>query len=362
MYIRQLRIRDFRNYNQLDVTFQPGFHLFTGYNGQGKSNLLEAIYLLGTLKSFRGVSNIQMVARGRQGYFVGGTVVSEGESYIKIWWSPQERKLSLNGQNIIRTADFYGKVRCVVFCTEDIFLVKGAPSVRRRYMDLLLAQSDSSYLSVLQRYGQALQARNALLKEPVVNFAVIDSFSQELIASGIEITRRRRELIRRISPLVQNAYINIAGKNTEKIDLHYRPNIRSDMAVELAQARSKEIQCRYTTVGPHRDDLAFEMNGIPVVSVASEGQKRTWALALKIAQTEYLREIYGGFPILLIDDVMGELDTVRRQSLLPLLSQMVVSRGQTFMTCTEKNWPRELGLDMVEWKIEAGRIALDKYI
>ena len=144
--------------------------------------------------------------------------------------------------------------------------------------------------------------------------------------------------------------------------MHYRPNIRSDMAVELAQARSKEIQCRYTTVGPHRDDLAFEMNGIPVVSVASEGQKRTWALALKIAQTEYLREIYGGFPILLIDDVMGELDTVRRQSLLPLLSQMVVSRGQTFMTCTEKNWPRELGLDMVEWKIEAGRIALDKYI
>src|SRR6266481_1451293 len=171
MHLAHLRLRDFRNYARLDADFAPGFHLLLGHNAQGKTNVLEAIYLLATLRSFRGVGGAQMVRHGQKGYFAGAKVVGQGEHEIKMYWSLRERNLTLDGQPVRRVTDYLGVLRTVVFCTEDLHLIKGSGRSRRRYMDLLLSQTQPAYLPQLQRYAQALRSRNALLKQRVVDEA-----------------------------------------------------------------------------------------------------------------------------------------------------------------------------------------------
>ena len=184
MHLAHLRLRDFRNYSRLDADFGPGFHLLLGDNAQGKTNILEAAYLLATLRSFRGVGGAQMIRHGAKGYFVGASVLSAAAHEIKMYWSTAERKLSLDDQPVRRLTDYLGTLRAVVFCTEDLQLVKGTARTRRRFLDLLLAQTQANYLPLLQRYAHALRARNSLLKQRAPDPALLDSFSQELIALG----------------------------------------------------------------------------------------------------------------------------------------------------------------------------------
>jgi DNA replication and repair protein RecF len=155
VHLAHLRLRDFRNYARLDVDVAPGFHVLLGDNAQGKTNILEAIYLLATLRSFRGVGGAQLVRHGQPGYFVGGTVVAQGSQDIKMYWSAREKKLSLGGQPVRRLTDYLGVLRTVVFCTEDLHLVKGTARSRRRFLDLLLSQTEPGYLPLLQRYLRA---------------------------------------------------------------------------------------------------------------------------------------------------------------------------------------------------------------
>src|SRR2546425_11296707 len=194
MHLAHLRLRDFRNYARLDVDFAPGFHLLLGDNAQGKTNVLEAIYLIATLRSFRGVGGAQMVRHGQKGYFVGGKVIAQGEHETKMYWSSQERSLSLDGRPVRKLTDYLGVLRTVVFCTEDLLLIKGTASGRRRFLDLLLSQTYPTYLPLRQRYTQALRSRNALLKRSLVDPEALEGFSRELIQAGREIIRFRREL------------------------------------------------------------------------------------------------------------------------------------------------------------------------
>ena len=355
MHVSHLRLRDFRNYARLDVDFSPGFHVLVGDNAQGKTNILETIYLLATLRSFRGVGGAQMIRHGQKGYFVGATVVAQGESEIKIYWSATERKLSLNGQPVKKLADYFGALRAVVFCTEDLQLIKGTARGRRRFLDLLLAQTFPGYLPTLQRYAHALRSRNALLKQRTMDEVALESFSQELIKLGDEITRLRRELIPRLSPLARLAYRRISN-DAEELRLEYQPSIKRDFAVELAQSRARERSYRMTLIGPHRDEVQLLLNEKSAAQFGSEGQKRTLAVALKMAQAEYITGLHGTPPVLLIDDVMGELDVKRRSGLLPLLERAHHARGQVFMTCTEENWPRELGRDLQRWRVAGGAL------
>ncbi len=387
------------------MDFAPGFHLFLGDNAQGKTNILEAIYLMATLRSFRGVGGAQMIRHGAKGYFVGGHVVggnipasptssslsanrvggevalgsqaqnpspqpsprSGGEREpdiltrhssreIKMFWSASERKLALDGQPVKKLTDYLGVLRTVVFCTEDLQLVKGAARARRRFLDLLLAQTQPGYLPLLQRYMHAVRARNALLKQRAVDEAALDSFSQELVKLGNAIIRVRRELAPKFSPLARLAYRRISH-DAEEMRLEYQPSVKKDFAVELAQSRARERTYRSTLVGPHRDDLQLLLNGKSAAQFGSEGQKRTLAIALKMAQAEFLAGLHGSPPILLIDDVMGELDVNRRSGFLPLLEQARKARGQVFMTATEENWPSELGQDLQRWEVKTGTLA-----
>jgi DNA replication and repair protein RecF len=389
VHLAHLRLRDFRNYTRLDADFAPGFHLLLGDNAQGKTNILEAVYLMATLRSFRGVGGAQMIRHGQKGYFVGGSVVggtvptssgssgresassdqsrltsaatmltSHGEREVKIYWSARERKLALDGQPVKRLGDYLGVLRAVVFCTEDLQLVKGAARARRRFLDLLLAQTQPAYLPLLQRYMRAVRARNALLKHSRpggTDEATLDSFSRELVELGGQLIRMRTELAPKFSPLARLAYRRISN-DAEELRIEYQPSVKKDFAVELAQSRNRERTYRSTLVGPHRDDLRLLLNEKSVSQFGSEGQKRTLAIALKMAQAEYLAGIHGSAPVLLIDDVMGELDVKRRSGFLPLLEQARKTSGQVFMTATEENWPAELGKDLQRWEVRAGNL------
>jgi len=355
VHLAHLRLRDFRNYARLDVDFQPGFHLILGDNAQGKTNILEAIYLMATLRSFRGVGSAQMIRHGQTGYFVGGKSVGQAAHEIKMYWSLRERKLSLDGQPVRKLTDYLGALRVVVFCTEDLQLVKGTSRARRRFMDLLLSQTHPTYLPLLQRYARALRSRNALLKQRTIDEDSLESFSRELIELGNQIIRHRQQLAPRISPLARLAYRRISS-DAEELRLEYQPSVKKDFAVELEQSRARERSYRSTLVGPHRDDVELQLNGQSAAEFGSEGQKRTLAIALKMAQAEYLSGIHGSPPILLIDDVMGELDVKRRSGLLPLLERAHQASGQIFMTCTEENWPRELGRELQRWQVHSGTL------
>jgi DNA replication and repair protein RecF len=371
---------------------------------------------MATLRSFRGVGGAQMIRHGQKGYFVGGTVVggtipsislaspkggegrgeeaeisqiqnpspppspgygatsqpspraggeretkilaSHGEREVKIYWSARERKLALDGQPVKRLGDYLGVLRAVVFCTEDVQLVKGAARARRRFLDLLLAQTQPGYLPLLQRYLRAVRARNALLKHSRpggTDEATLDSFSRELVELGNHLIRMRTELAPKFSPLARLAYRRISN-DAEELRIEYQPSVKKDFAVELAQSRNRERTYRSTLVGPHRDDLQMLLNEKSVAQFGSEGQKRTLAIALKMAQAEYLAGIHGSAPVLLIDDVMGELDVKRRSGFLPLLEQARKTSGQVFMTATEENWPAELGRDLQRWEVKAGAL------
>jgi len=355
VHLAHLRLRDFRNYPRLDADFSPGFHLLLGDNAQGKTNILEAVYLMATLRSFRGVGGAQMIRHGQKGYFVGGNTVGQGEHEIKMFWSASERKLALDGQPVKRLADYLGTVRAVVFCTEDLHLVKGSARARRRFLDLLLAQTQPAYLPLLQRYMRAVRARNALLKHRSTDEATLDSFSRELVELGNQLVRMRTELAPKFSPLARLAYRRISN-DAEELRIEYQPSVKKDFAVELAQSRNRERTYRSTLVGPHRDDVRLLLNEKSAAQFGSEGQKRTLAIALKMAQAEYLTGLHGSAPVLLIDDVMGELDVKRRSGFLPLLEQARKTSGQVFMTATEENWPSELGRDLQRWEVKAGSL------
>lgn len=355
MHLAHLRLRDFRNYPRLDVDFSPGFQLLLGNNAQGKTNILEAIYLMSTLRSFRGVGSSQMVRHGQKGYFVGGKVVGQGEHDIKMYWSAAERSLSLNARPVRKLTEYLGTLRTVVFCTEDLQLVKGTARSRRRFLDLLLSQTHPAYLPNLQRYTQALRSRNALLKRTTPDEAALESFTRELVSVGQEIIRLRRELVPKFSPLARLAYRRISN-DAEELRIEYQPSVKKDFALELAQNRRREQSYRATLIGPHRDDVQLLLNDRSAAQFGSEGQKRTLAIALKMAQAEYLTGLHGSPPILLIDDIMGELDVKRRSGLLPLLERSHQARGQVFMTATEENWPSELGRELKRWQVERGAL------
>ena len=356
MHLAHLRLRDFRNYGRLDADFPPGFHLLLGHNAQGKTNLLEAIYLMSTLRSFRGVGSAHLVRQGKSSYFVGGSVVSTGTHDIRMAWSRTERRLQLDQQPVKRVIDYLGTLRTVVFCTEDLQLVKGAGRTRRRFIDLLLTQTQPGYLPLLQRYMRAVRSRNALLKQRNPDSGTLDSFTGEVVKSGNELMEHRRELIPRLAEQAQEAFGRIAPE-AEELQLEYQPRVKNDFGEELKKVRERELTQGATVIGPHRDELKLHLNGKSVADYASEGQKRTVAIALKMAQAEHLTEAHGVPPILLIDDVMGELDANRRAGFLPLLERSGDGRGQVFMTCTEENWPSELGEKLNRWLVDAGQLS-----
>jgi len=358
MYIERLSLRDFRNYRNLDIALPRGLLLFVGGNAQGKSNLLEAVYLLATTRSVRVTTEGELVSREatRQAPAVArlvGTACRRTGSVqveLAIMTRPTggqappgrqaaSKRLRVNGV-VRRASETVGQVTAVLFTTQDIDLIGGAPSLRRRYLDITLSQVDPAYLRALQRYGKIVLQRNALLRRIQEGAAGLDQLSfwdEEMAREGAYIAGSRGQAVSSLSVLARDTHRALSG-GEEELSLVYQPQLSrawdgervaaastDELAAALLQAlasgRQRDVAAGVSLSGPHRDDLLFLLDGVSAAAFASRGQQRTAALALRLAEARFLRDRSGEHPILLLDDVLSELDKSRRAGVLAAISE-----------------------------------------
>jgi DNA replication and repair protein RecF len=344
VFLKQLQLRNFRNYHDQLIDFTAPKTIILGENAQGKSNLLEAIELLATLKSHRVSKDHDFVAKGCPEAKIFGKVDRlHGEIDLALTLrNPGRRTASLNSENLKRQADFLGYLNAVEFSCLDLELVRGAPERRRLWLDGMLVQVEPLYGHILQSYQQILKQRNALLKKGLegnLPNEELELWDQQLVNAGIKVIRRRSRILERLVPLAQSWHQQIS-QGYENLVISYCPSVEvGDGAVEsiertfrerLAQRQLAEKSLGSTLIGPHRDDLALLIDGTLAKSYGSQGQQRTLVLALKLAELELIEQIVGDTPLLLLDDVLAELDLQRQNQLL----SVIMDRFQTIVTTT----------------------------
>ncbi|HHP7243842.1 MAG TPA: DNA replication/repair protein RecF [Elainellaceae cyanobacterium] len=351
MYLKSLNLRYFRNYADQRVWFSAPKTILVGDNAQGKSNLLESVELLATLRSHRTSRDRELVQDGEPAGQVTATLKRDwGPIDLAITFrSSGRRTVSVNGESMRRQLDFLGSMNAVQFSSLDLELVRGGPGQRRNWLDTLLTQLEPVYAYILQQYNLVLRQRNALLKQ--LRAAVeaeatlsVDStelaiWDAQLAATGTRVIRRRARVIDRLAPLANHWHQSISS-STESLTLHYMPNvpIAEDDPTQIQQAFLSRIQDRAiaekmqgtTLVGPHRDEVEFHINDTPARQYGSQGQQRTLVLALKLAELKLIEAVVGEPPLLLLDDVLAELDLNRQNQLL----ETIQDRFQTLITTT----------------------------
>lgn len=334
--LADLQLRNFRCFESLGVEFSPGFNFFVGRNGQGKTSILEAACVLLRLQSQRSPTLGPVVRFGEKSFCVSG---SGANHLLEFRYSPLRRKVAFDHVEQ-RTLDEYLRVaRVVSFANTDIELVRGGSETRRRYLDFLAAQIDPLYRPTLRAYERALRSRNALLKSPHPRPRELAAYDPPLLEHGVKLAAMRARLVERLAPLATAAHheISVTG---ERLAIEFSPGNGDDFARDLENSRAQEARLRQTVVGPHRDDIRILVEKNAANQYASEGQQRTVALALKIAQSRIFMMEEGTPPLLLIDDVFGELDPARRNSLL----QHLPAEAQKLVTATTTQWVQS-GLD-----------------
>ncbi|EGL83543.1 DNA replication and repair protein recF [Caldalkalibacillus thermarum TA2.A1] len=344
MYVKRLTLQHFRNYATLELEFQPGIYLFIGDNAQGKTNLLESLYVLAMTKSHRTSKDKELI----QWHKAHTTLAAElekkyGSVTLELHISQRGKRAKLNHLEQKRLSDYIGTLNVVMFAPEDLELVKGSPQVRRRFIDMELGQVSANYLYDLGRYQKLLMQRNALLKEWTdreKHRPMVDVFTQQLIDVAVKLYQKRFKFLHKLEQWAQEIHSRITkGKESLEIRYHTATGIDQTMNEEemthlltqqFAKMRDREEHRGSTLIGPHRDDLIFMVNNRNVHTYGSQGQQRTAALSLKLAEIELIKEEIGEYPVLLLDDVLSELDDQRRTDLL----QAIQDKVQTFVTNT----------------------------
>jgi len=371
VYLKQLHLRRFRNYQQQKVDFQAPKNILVGENAQGKSNLLEAVQLLTTLRSHRVSRDRDLVMDGEQMAEIQAMcdrALSSVDLTIKLRCESR-RSLLVNGINVPRQADFLGQVNAVLFSSLDLDLVRGSPEYRRSWLDSVLVQLEPIYASLLQQYNQILRQRNALLKSirqghQIYERSLMSLWDEQLVTNGTHILRRRSRLIQRLQPLAAKWHQKISG-NLEILEIAYQAKFEfeQNFAVEqihqafwakIEQRQLAESQQGTSLVGPHRDDLSLTINSTAAKEYGSQGQQRTLVLALKLAELELIEAVIGEPPLLLLDDVLAELDLSRQNRLLNAISERV----QTIVTTTHLGAFDPKWLDSAQiFQVEQGKVS-----
>jgi DNA replication and repair protein RecF len=324
--LANLRLNNFRCFDSLAVEFSPGFNFFVGRNGQGKTSILEAACVLLRLQSQRGAALGQIVRFGEKSFAVAGHIAGHRMDFQ---CSPLRRRTAFD-QVEQRTLEEYLRVaRVVSFANTDIELVRGGAEMRRRYIDFLAAQIDPVYRPTLRAYERALRSRNAILKSLSPRPRELAAYTTPLLEHGSKLSVMRAQLVGRLAPMATAAHCEISATD-EKLEIQFLPGNSTDFAGDLVESQPREARLRQTVVGPHRDDIQILVQTKAANHYASEGQQRTVALALKIAQSRVFMIEEEKPPILLIDDIFGELDPVRRKALL----QSLPSGAQKLVTAT----------------------------
>jgi DNA replication and repair protein RecF len=348
MVLGSLTLHDFRCFPRAEFRPSPGLNLLSAPNASGKSSLLESICVLLRLQSPRAGSLFEAVKKDASGFSL---VARCGDRSLACHYSPAEgRQLKLDDV-VQRKSDEYLRVGLVAFFSnEDIELVRGTSSKRRRFLDFLGSQCDAGYLKNLRAYERALRSRNFLLKEGPHRGRELAAYDGPLIAAGEFLSAARERLCVELRPLVER-FAGAISTRGEAASLGYECSGGGDFAAALAASAAEERRLRQTVVGPHRDEVALELDGAAAATFASEGQQRTFAIALRLAQAELIRTRRGTPPVYLIDDVFGELDTDRRRRLLGALPE----DAQRIITTTTWQWLEEAG-DAADWTIRDGEI------
>lgn len=349
MALTSLRLQDFRCYHSLRCPLTEGVTLFTGDNAQGKTSLLEAVCVLLRLQSPRCQGTKELTRFGAEGFGVAGTFDERELRHT----GGESRGLSIDGVPLRRPADYLAASGLVVWMGNgDRELVTGSSEARRRYLDFLGSQIYPEYRSALLSYEKALRGRNLLLKrDAVISWRQVEAWTAVLAEHGSVLRRLREEMLRGLSPHAAEAHKRISGTG-EVLALQDDPGCAGDLASALAAVRAEEERRRVTFLGPHRDDFTAGLNGLPAARFASEGQQRTIALALKLAQASILREKRGAHPLLLMDDIFGELDPGRRNALLRVLP----AESQKLITTTHLQWLDESIRPDAVWIVSAGTL------
>jgi DNA replication and repair protein RecF len=334
MKFTHIELSDFRNYSTLDMKLHPNINILYGDNAQGKTNILEALYLCCTTKSHKSSKDKEMIRIGcEESHIRIGVEKDKIEHTIDMHLKKNRSKgIAIDGVPIKKSAELIGMVQVVFFSPEDLSIIKNGPGERRKFIDRELCQLDKIYLYNLDKYNRIVEQRNNLLKQISFNRTLLDTLSiwdEQLEEYGKKIIRQREEFILRLNEIIYHIHKKLSG-GREELFLEYEPNTKKEeLKNKLERAREKDILQKMTTVGPHRDDIKFLIQDIDIRKYGSQGQQRTSALSLKLAEIDILRMEKKTEPILLLDDVLSELDRNRQNYLLENIEDI-----QTIITCT----------------------------
>ncbi|MFQ3546311.1 DNA replication/repair protein RecF [Halobacillus rhizosphaerae] len=372
MYINELSLRSYRNYDQLSLTFDHTINVIIGENAQGKTNLMEAIYVLAFTRSHRTPRDKELIQWDAEYGKIKGSVFKRNRRFpLEIVISNKGKKAKLNHIEQKRLSDYIGALNVVMFAPEDLNLVKGSPQVRRRFIDMEIGQIQPTYIYHLGQYQKVLRQRNHLLKElqrkPGADRTMLSVLTDQLMEHAATIIERRFKFLQLLRSWAAPIHEGIS-RNLENLEISYDASVKvsEDMNLEIIkktyeekflEIESKEIDRGTTLAGPHRDDLVFYVNGKDVQTYGSQGQQRTTALSLKLAEIELIHSEVGEYPILLLDDVLSELDDFRQSHLLHTIQGKV----QTFVSTTSIDGIEHEALDQAEiFHVKDGTIEVQK--
>lgn len=343
MHITKLALRDFRNFEALTLEdLNPGINMFAGRNAMGKTNLLEAVNYLSCARSFRGAPDAKLIRDGQAfaGIFAQYAADSHrGKIEIGIL-GEGKRSVRLNGLPVRKISELMGALNSIVFAPEDLRIIKEAPSLRRRMMDMELCKISPGYYRSLQSYSLALKSKNKLLKNPRADAGVLSAYSEQMAAYGEQMIEERAAFVEQLNACTARFYHNLQGVS-EGIEIRYKcsaevENARESLLAKMQANAAREREMGVCLTGPHREDLEILINGRDSKIYASQGQQRTAMLAIRLASLEVAQAQTGEAPVLLLDDVFSELDRRRRESLME-----IVSGNQVFITCTDMEGMKE---------------------
>lgn len=334
MIIKSIELSNFRNYESLDLDFDYGTNILYGNNAQGKTNILEAVSVSGTTRSHKGSKDKEMIRFGEEEAHIKTVVNKKDMDYqIDVHMKKNKTKgIAVNKIPLKKASELFGILNIVFFSPEDLNIIKNGPSERRRFLDSELCQLDKIYLSDLAKYNKILNQRNKLLKDMVFRPDLKETlpiWDAQLIDYGKRIIKRRKSFVDELNEIVFNIHKQISGEKEELV-LKYEPNIDDAFFHdELNRAKERDMRFCQTSVGPHRDDMQFSVFDVDIRKYGSQGQQRTSALSLKLAEIELVKRNINETPVLLLDDVLSELDSSRQNYLLNSIHDI-----QTIITCT----------------------------
>ena len=356
MLIRELELYRFRNYESQHIEFENGINIIHGDNGEGKTNIIEAIYLLSIGRSFRTAKDREMINLAHETGYIKSRVESMGREFkIEYRISKSGKKaIKINGVPVDRLNQLLGIINVVIFSPEDLRLVKEGPRERRSFIDREISQIRPKYYQLLSVYHKNLLQRNNLLKNPAADRLLIDVYDSALAESGYRIMCYREEFINEIREIARKNHLSISS-GKEILEIGYEKNVNAGSETEymsiLRESREKDIFRKTTSSGVHRDDLDIRINGIDLRSYGSQGQKRSAAISLKLSEIELIKNIRGEYPVVLLDDIFSELDPKRQHMLLETFKET-----QTFVTVAEE---MDIETDNTKYRVKSGSI--EKY-